>query len=87
MFPALVILAWMADAKKFCFDDSDRELHSKLLEVRGPDGQPITQDKLIMLSKIVKAKYFPTAESICFFAAAVLLCGGLLDQQISSDYE
>jgi len=57
MFPALVILAWMADAKKFCFDDSDRQLHSKLLEVRGPDGQPITQEKLIMLAKIVKAKY------------------------------
>jgi len=57
MFPVLVVLAWCADAKKFCFDDSHRALNSKLLEVCGPDGQPINQERLLELSKIVKAKY------------------------------
>lgn len=57
MFPILVVLAWCADAKKFCFDDSQRALNSKLLEVKGPDGQPLSQEMLLKLSKIVKAKY------------------------------
>lgn len=56
-FPILVVLAYMADAKKGCFKESDRPLNSKLLEVRGPDGKPLSTQELVELSKIVRDKY------------------------------
>eukprot|EP00658_Telonema_sp_P-2_P048972 TRINITY_DN3723_c0_g1_i7.p1 TRINITY_DN3723_c0_g1~~TRINITY_DN3723_c0_g1_i7.p1 ORF type:complete len:869 (+),score=224.76 TRINITY_DN3723_c0_g1_i7:158-2764(+) len=56
-FPVLVIVAFLADAKKWCFAESERTLSHKLLEVKGPDGQPLSTEDVLQLSKTVREKY------------------------------
>jgi len=57
LFPVLVCLAYAADAKVLCFSDGERQMTSKLLEVRGPDGQPLDMATLTLLAQTVKDKY------------------------------
>lgn len=57
MFPLLVGLAYAADARMWCFKDEKGENTSKLLEVLGPDGQPLDVKVLKELAQTVVDKY------------------------------
>lgn len=57
LFPVLVTLAYMADAKMWCFQDGRREMGGKLLSITGADGSPLSEATLKELSMAVVEKY------------------------------